>query len=223
MEVPINFKFLDKIAIYQEFLKADSMLEKTKSRYWLYEKAVLCWAYSSDHQHLGVPLSVGTFTDNKERKKELESIVSKLADSQVLAEEVIKELGKDEFVKQSMGNLVVLGLAFEITHDIFGMAESIRINRRGFLLGEMLNERYIENKLMAKGFISYKYSLWVLKIVFLLAVMLVIAQFLSVMGVLSLLERLNLGIGDDAKSCETIQCIKQLKYPYQRGNKYHAR
>ena len=94
-----------------------------------------------------------------------------------------------------MGNLVVLGLASELTHDDNMITESIRINRRGFLLGEMLNERYIENRLMAKGFTLYKYSLWIFKIVFLLAVILVVIQFLSAMGVPSLLRKLNLGAG----------------------------
>ncbi|MDP3988538.1 MAG: hypothetical protein Q8P80_05350 [Candidatus Levybacteria bacterium] len=223
MEMPINFKFLDKIAVYQEFLKPDSMLEKTKTRYWLYEKAILCWAYSPDHQHLGVPLGVETFTKNKERKNELESIVSKMADLQVLAEDVIKELGKDEFVKKSMGNLVVLGLASELINDNFKMTESIRINRRGFLLGEMLNERYIENKLSARGFVFYKLSLWFFKIVFLITVILILIQFLSALGIPSLLEKLYLGIGGSTKSCEVNQCIKQFKYPYQRDNKYQVR
>lgn len=223
MEVPINFKFLDKIAIYQEFLKPDSMLEKTKSRYWLYEKAILCWAYSPNHQHLGVPLGVVTFTKNKERKKELESIVSKMADSHVIAKEVVKELGKNEFVKQSMGNLVVLGLASELTHDNFKMTESIRINRRGFLLGEMLSERYIENRLMARGFVFYKLSLYFLKIVFLFTVIFIFIQVLSALGVPSLLEKLNLRIGGSRNGFEVNQYIKQFKYPYQRGNKYHAR
>lgn len=221
--MPINFKFLDKIAVYQEFLKPDSMLEKTKTRYWLYEKAILCWAYSPNHQHLGVPLGVKTFINNKNRKKELENIVSRMADSKALSEDVIKELSKNEFVKKSMGNLVVLGLASELTLDNSKMTESIRINRRGFLLGEILYERYTENRIAAKGFIFYKLSLWFLKIVFLITVILILIQFLSALGIPKLLEKLNLGIGNSVRSCEVTQCIKQFKYPYQKGNKYHFR
>lgn len=65
MNIPIKFKFFDKLKLYQDYLKESSMLEKTKSEYWLCEKSIMFWAYSKDHQHLGVPLSDGTFTENK--------------------------------------------------------------------------------------------------------------------------------------------------------------
>ena len=61
MDIPIKFKFFDKLKLYQDYLKKDSMLEKTKSECWLCEKSIMLWAYSEDHKHLGVPLSVLTF------------------------------------------------------------------------------------------------------------------------------------------------------------------
>lgn len=151
--VPENFNFqgvgiflpsLEKFKLYQEFFRAGNIWKKNKQEYWKHEKAILHWAYSKKHQHLGSPLTTDTF----KREYGLPSQGVRLCtkNALVLAEEMKAENGNK--IEHIMANLVVKGLADIITryrdvriedkNNYF--VHSIVINRRGLLVGELVDE-----------------------------------------------------------------------------------
>ncbi len=66
MDFPSNFSFLEKLKLYQNYLKNGSRIEKTKNRYWLYGKALLYWYYSEDNMHVGKPISASCLLSNED-------------------------------------------------------------------------------------------------------------------------------------------------------------
>lgn len=152
--IPENFSFqgvsiflplLEKFKLYQEFFRAGNIWESKKQEYWKHEKAILHWAYSKRHQHLGSPLTTDTF------KREYglppyQGVRLCTKNALELANEMKADNGN--MIEHIMANLVVKGLADIITRYKDVQTEdknnyfihSIVINRRGLLVGELVNE-----------------------------------------------------------------------------------
>lgn len=179
MEIPIRFKYLDKLKLYQDYLKKDSMLEKTKSEYWLYEKALLYWAYSRGHQDLSRPLDVSVFLRDVERQKEIPEIIDNISPNQVLANQ-IKSKSKDQvFVAMAIGNLVVLGFFDKIGEDSSGRPETIVVNEKGYLLGEILYETFECPSFINKNYRKYKIGIAIFWFLFILLLLTSLFVFLN--------------------------------------------
>lgn len=163
MDIPIKFKFFDKLKLYQDYLKRDSMLEKTKSEYWLCEKSIMLWAYSEDHEHLGVPLGVNTFVERAE--KILEG-ARKIGESNLEAIKWVKDnAGRETAMLRVLENLIVLNLVTDLKpqHEKANpkdYSREIIVNLKGFLLGELLFETYEKPGFLSRNFRKYKLTLF---------------------------------------------------------------
>ncbi|MBU1110027.1 hypothetical protein KKB83_00150 [Patescibacteria group bacterium] len=192
MDIPITFKFFDKLKLYQDYLNESSMLERTKNPYWLCEKAMMLWGYSDAHQHLGVPLSAGTFT-KKERAEIIIKNSEKIGRNNYEAIEWIKgNIMSGEAVQRILENLITLELVTRDTsrserltqknnsevEDIIQLKE-ITINLKGFLLGELLFETYENPGFWSKNFRKYKFSLLIFYTTFVVLLFTVYFVFLG--------------------------------------------
>lgn len=166
MDIPIRLKFFDKLKIYQDYLKKDAMLEKTKSEYWLYEKAILYWAYSGEHQHLGRPLDENRFCKDPERVNKLPVFVAKISNNSRHVMWVKEHISgsiemeeKQEAARQVTRNLKILGFADKVK-EAFGPEQyKIHVNEKGFLLGELLFETFNNPGFLSKNFRKYKIAM----------------------------------------------------------------
>lgn len=175
MDIPIKFKFFDKLKLYQNYLKASSMLEKTKDSYWLCEKSIMFWAYSKDHQHLGVSLSVGTFTKNK-RAEIISEIAEKIGGDNYEAIRWVKDrITKAKAVQRVLENLATLGLVAKPTDS----SKGVTVNLKGFLLGELLFETYQKPGFWSKNFRKYKLALIAFYITFMVLFLTVFLVFVD--------------------------------------------
>ena len=160
MDIPVRFKFFDKLKLYQDYLKKDTMLEKTKSDYWLYEKAVMFWAYSPDHQHLGIDLSVDTL---KKRAEAIVKIARKIGHHNTRPITwVEKYRSRDETIEKVIGNLLTLQLIDKCGDD----RQKFTVNLKGFLLGELLFETFNCPSILSKNFRKYKIVMLIFYILF---------------------------------------------------------
>ena len=192
MDIPIRFKFFDKLKLYQDYLKEDSMLEKTKSEYWLYEKAVLFWSYSEGHQHLGRPLGMDIFCKDRERVEALPKIASQIGGGNFRSVNWVKDNIRDEKATlEVMANLHILDFVTVVERysedkdDRFYLfPKKITINPNGLLLGELLYETYEKPGFWSRNFRKYKLMLsifWTTFAILILTVYLVfIEQLISV-------------------------------------------
>ena len=166
MDIPIRFKFFDKLKLYQDYLKEGSMLEKTKGSYWLCGKSFLFWGYSEDHQHFRVPLSSkDTFAKDK-RAKKISEIAEKIGGDNYEKINWVKEkITNETEMKQVLGNLIVLEFATEFISFPKDTPEKdtpeIIFSLKGFLLGELLFETYEKPGFWSKNFKKYKLALLV--------------------------------------------------------------
>lgn len=155
MDIPIKFKFFDKLKLYQDYLKTSSMLEKTKDQYWLCEKSIMLWGYSKKHQHLGIPLGIDTFA-KKERANIISKIAEKIGGNNYGAVEWVGNNIRDKIaVQRVIENLITLELVTKAVDNPNG----ITINLKGFLLGELLSETYENPGFWSKNFRKYKLAL----------------------------------------------------------------
>jgi len=49
---------LEEYLLFKEFFRKSNIWNQTKKAYWIHEKAILAWAYSEKHKHLGNPIDV---------------------------------------------------------------------------------------------------------------------------------------------------------------------
>ena len=182
MDIPIRFKFFDKLKLYQNYLKKDSMLEKTKSEYWLCEKSIMLWAYSKDHKHLRVPLSVDTFV--KIAEKILEG-AKKIGGSNC---ETIKWVEGNATDKTAILRILENLIALELVTDLKPQQEKanpkdysreITVNLKGFLLGELLFETYEKPGFWSRNFKKYKLALLAFYSTFIVLLLTVFLIFLE--------------------------------------------
>ncbi|MBL7159828.1 hypothetical protein ISS85_05090 [Candidatus Microgenomates bacterium] len=182
MDIPIRFKFFDKLKLYQDYLKEDSMLEKTKSEYWLCEKAIMLWAYSDDHQHLGVPLSVVTFVH---KSKEILEGARRIDSSNKKAIRWVGEnIDNKEAMLRVVENLIILELATDLKPQQERVnpkdySREVTVNLKGFLLGELLFETYENSGFWSRNFRKYKLALFVFYATFIVLFLTVYLVFLE--------------------------------------------
>lgn len=182
MDIPIKFKFFDKLKLYQDYLKEDSMLEKTKSEYWLFEKSIMLWAYSGDHEHLGVPLDITTFINKAD--KILEG-AKKIGGSNYKTINWVKENATNKkAIPRIIENLITLELVTELEtqlekKDSKEYSRKIAINLRGFLLGELLFETYEQPGFWSNNFRKYKITLLTFYLAFIILFITIFLVFLN--------------------------------------------
>lgn|SRR3989344_6167940 len=124
MNLPFSPTFFRKMDVFQQLLEYEA--QKNKKRLWEGEKAVLIWAASEHHQHLGSAI------DTKHVKDALEHC--------------LREKFITESEKKRMEGSVSHILESLSTHE-FGSPKSIpeqridmKINRNGILAGQILIE-----------------------------------------------------------------------------------
>ena len=178
MNIPIKFKFFDKLKLYQDYLQKGSMLEKTKDNYWLCEKSILFWGYSKDHQYLGVPLGVDIFTKNKRAKRILENAEKIGEDNYRAVRWVMKKKNNRTEMKRILENLITLEFVTKfvssskedskevVSETASEQSLEVTLNLKGFLLGELLFETYEEPKFWSRNFRKYKLALLVFYVAF---------------------------------------------------------
>lgn len=175
MDIPIKFKFFDKLKFYQDYLKGSSMLEKTKDSYWLCEKSIMFWAYSKDHQHLGVPLSVGTFTKDK-RAEIISEIAENIGGNNYEAIRWVKDqITNTTAVERILENLITL----EFVTKLPDPSKEVTVNLKGFLLGELLYETYDNSGFWSRNFRKYKLMLLTFYTTFVVLLLTVFLVFIN--------------------------------------------
>lgn len=182
MDIPIKFKFFDKLKLYQDYLKEGSMLEKTKSEYWLCEKSIMLWAYSKDHKHLGVPLSVGTFIEKAGKILEGARKIGRSNHESIRWVE--GNANNKEAMLRVLENLIVLELVTDLKPslekaDPKDYSREITVNLKGFLLGELLFETYEEPGFWSRNFRKYKLALLVFYTTFIVLFLTVFLVFVD--------------------------------------------
>lgn len=169
MDIPVRFKFFDKLKLYQDYLKQDSMLEKNKSEYWLYEKCILFWAYSPRHQHIGRPLDADVFCVDSERLHILPTIARRLSTDSGSISWLEENVTSKPAAIHAIANLNTLGLVKTVSiykngDDIdtvfLDFPKKVYVNQKGFLLGELLFETYENPSFLSKDYRKYKLTLF---------------------------------------------------------------
>lgn len=196
MDIPtIKFTFFDKLKLYRDYLAPSSVFEKQKQRYWQHEKMFCLWAYSNIHQHLYRPLSnqrlfqiYGIKEENKGGKiihkgpKDFEQTeIARIGTERLSLKDIIYDLvhepGKIGFVK---GNLVVKEFGDPSGEKREGIPDSVRINRRGILLGEIIHEAYHrDTPWYLRDFLIYKFTYFLLIAIITIAVLSLIFAMLN--------------------------------------------
>jgi len=159
--------FLEKLLLYQTFFKKDLLWTRNKSQYWKHEKFILLWAWSEGHQHLGRALTTkrlleiyGIRVVNGDWRVISKPQV-KSKNSSSLVSEMLENRGS--MLEPIMGNLEIKGLAGKFTYGevaeafiktrkenleksaqriiesgLTQVVQSIIVNRRGLLVGELV-------------------------------------------------------------------------------------
>lgn len=214
MEVPITFNFFKKLRLYQDYLKQDAMLEKMKSDYWLLEKAILFWAYSRDHQHIGRPLTISVLTDT-ERVDRLPKIAEKLAKNSTQLGWVKKYIGDNPATLHTVANLGILGFltvqkTFEkgdkigedtIDEQFLDYPKKFVVNNTGFLLGELLYETFGCPSTLSKNFRKYRLGLLLSRILFLTLLLTTFLLLIEKLGGLLILQQCLQAVTTKILSC----------------------
>lgn len=182
MDIPIRFKFFDKLKLYQDYLNSGSMLERTKSEYWLCEKSIMFWAYSKDHNHLGVPLNVNTFVKRAGKILEVAKMIGR-SDHETI-KWVKDNVTNATAILRVLENLIVLELVTDlIPHqekaNSKDYSREITVNLKGFLLGELLFETYEKPEFWSRNFRKYKLALFVFYTTFIILFLTVYLVFIE--------------------------------------------
>lgn len=174
MDVPsIKFRYFEKLKLWHDYLSSNAVFEKEKADYWRHEKMILHWAYSKKHQHLFTSLTkerilefYGINGQKKLNASDLEEINTEI-DTQAIRDDIFSNSGK---IAYCMGNLVVENF-FDCIEKVGRVPEKIRVNRRGLLIGEVLNEAYYKPNVKNKNFRKYKIGYWGLHFLIILALL----------------------------------------------------
>ena len=189
-EVPIRFRFFDKLKLYNDFITKKSIYQ---NKLWDECQSILAWSSSANHKHIGVFLDTNiicgifgidkslfksinnnankTKSDilsrlsnrNDNEKKDYIKIINSMPDGDINRQELkdklikfalqksqIKNYFNDKFVENvttkiindnlgniepAIKNLHVMGFG-----DLDSEGKKIRINQKGFLMGELIQE-----------------------------------------------------------------------------------
>ena len=148
--IPVFIPFFEKLLLYQEFFRPGNLWVRKKQNYWKHEKAILRWAYSNKHMHLGNPLPVARFLEAYGIDSKENFDINKVEISGNDMNDLVKAIAGDDkrrgFLDQVMANLVGKGLASSVVsyNQIdkrlnFNVA-AIIINRSGMLVGQLSEE-----------------------------------------------------------------------------------
>jgi hypothetical protein len=176
ISLPVTFKYFDKLKLYQNFLLINTLSEATKRQYWLYEKLILRWAYSEGHQHLGSPIG----TDKLKHLFGIEGRVKEIVPKNISEEQLFKRINTEDgknMLLPILGNLFAKGFADSVdvysVGDKKGWVERIRINNKGFIMGEILSENLL------KRYLKYELAGILFKLFTLLLIITVILAFIK--------------------------------------------
>jgi len=174
-EVPIRFRFFDKLKLYNDFISKKSIYQ---NKLWKECQVVLAWAASSRHQHIGIYLDAndivkiffGVSATLYNIKKELqgEKLKKRVREKfqlkecfnsefiESIANDLINSNGDDIKIKieQIIKNLHAMGFG-----DL-GNEDKIRINQKGFLMGELIRE--INESTWGKK--KYFITIWIMRL-----------------------------------------------------------
>lgn len=184
MDIPsIKFRYFEKLKLWHDYLSPDSVFETQKKSFWDHEKMILLWAFTDLHRHLLSGLNNKRLfqiydlqkTNKRDNKYidyngdfyKLKSKVIPLYKLKIdeLRNEIMNYTGKMNHIK---GNLVVKDFAKAIYDEGVKRDEddgenkknkypdSIRINPRGMLLGEILYENYCKPNIFRKNYRKYR-------------------------------------------------------------------
>lgn len=162
-EVPIRFRFYEKLKLYNDFVSKKSIFQ---GKLWDECQVVLVWSASSKHKHIGTYLDTGRICEifgikkelfkncfidlDKTKDEKLRRLQSKSLNKPHYEESELKDLFPEHFSKEiisktvdnklkevlpTMKNLHVMGFG-----DLDETGEKIRINSKGFMMGELLIE-----------------------------------------------------------------------------------
>ena len=159
MSLPFSPTFFRKIDIYQQLTEYES--QKEKKHLWEGEKALLIWAGSEHHQHLGSPI------DLHHVKNALKYCVS---------ENYISEEEKNRMQRSVLHILESLPIHEfgEVYDNTNPKNPRIKINRNGILAGEILMET--NNLTKPSKYKRWSYDWWFL---YYIGGLLVVAELVS--------------------------------------------
>ena len=211
-EVPIRFRFFDKLKLYNDFITKKSIYQ---NKLWDECQSILAWSSSANHKHIGVFLDTNiicgifgidkslfksinnnankTKSDilsrlsnrNDNEKKDYIKIINSMPDGDInrqeLKDELIKFALQKSQIKNYFNDKFVENVTTKIINDNLGNIEpaiknlhvmgfgdlegnNIRINQKGFLMGELICE--INKNWIGKvwGNIKYLFVIWILRI-----------------------------------------------------------
>jgi len=174
LSVPINFRFLDKLKLYNDFISKRSIYQ---NKLWDECQAILAWAASPNHRHLGSCIKNENVLSIFGYENRGNSVKEAINDSDIPKEiefrkKVIKKLKDDNFAEVSpiIGNLLAMSFGyrpkdFDPDPNKTGIAV-IRFNQKGYLMGELILE------LNKNNLIKYKYVFFnfILKLILFLSI-----------------------------------------------------
>lgn len=230
-EVPIKFKFFEKLKLYNDFVSKESIFQE---KLWDECQYILNWSASPKHKYIGTFLNkkivcriFGIERDlfqglmiasdktkedklnrlkklkdfDEELKKNYAQIIESMSDGEINKNELEKKLilmaieksqvknyFNDEFIKkvikktieqgsrnidQAIKNLHAMGFG-----DLNEKADAIRINQKGFLMGELIIEINRKNFLGIWNKIKYLFSIWFLR--FFIFLLIIYSSFLMI-------------------------------------------
>lgn len=123
--VGLFIPFIEKLKLYNTFIKKTSFWNKNKIEYWKHEKAILHWAWSPNHQHLARNLDTHRLIriyglSKVQSGSEIKYVITDSAEmSEKSKNELILDMQKNSCKKLEpiMGNLLHKGFAYAITYS----------------------------------------------------------------------------------------------------------
>lgn len=175
---------IEEYILYKTFF-GKSIWNTTKKSYWDHEKAILLWAYSQRHKHLGNPIDSGRIKEmygfseiskeNISADKNCELVDYK--DWQKLVEDM-KE-SKGDLIDPLLGNLVQKGLAYVLKRYENDQEKetpyvaAIMISREGLIVGKLVHKE--QNRKM----LPYKMISAFITLISFIVISLVIFEFID--------------------------------------------
>lgn len=199
--------YVEKLKLYNEYFRQGNMWDKNKYELWEHEKAVLHWAWSNRHKHLGSPIT----TDVLKREYGILDYQDKgirllVRNSTELVEQMKSVNGNwlepiiENIAHKGLGDIVGTYTKTQTRSGVIQLdgkpvseeeikgvfIYSILINRRGLLVGELIEEKE------KKALWVYRLSVIVLR----LSVILIISSLIFTIFSSTFEEINKISIGD---------------------------
>jgi hypothetical protein len=148
---------LEEFKLFQGFMRQNSIWNTKKKSYWEHEKAILAWAYSKKHQHLGHPINIGKIVTVYGLDKSKCGLNVENSDKLVQS---MKKSGKEDLIRPLLSNLVHKGLAYVLEYEGESpYIKSVMISKEGLIVGKLVVFEQ-KGKLFKYRFI--KFILWLI-------------------------------------------------------------